>query len=273
MKRAKVFLVSLFFITALSIFLYSQNHWISMDQYVVQSSNLPQNFDDFKIVHLSDLHGQSFGKNQSYLLKKIHTFKPDLIAITGDLFDASSTIEASFNLIEQLTDYPVYFVTGNHESWRSDYVALEKQLAELGVHILHNEHKIIEIGKQQIEIIGIDDPNFGDSVDNNLQVSLKESDPNSFKLLLSHRPETFEHYVEKEIDLVLSGHAHGGQFRLPFINGLVAPDQDLFPTFTEGIHTKNKTTMIISRGLGNSIIPQRLFNRPNLIQIILKADA
>ena len=141
-------------------------------------------------------------------------------------------------------------------------------MAELGVHILRNEHKIIEIGKQQIEIIGIDDPNFGDSVDNNLQVSLKESDPNSFKLLLSHRPETFEHYVEKEIDLVLSGHAHGGQFRLPFINGIVAPDQGLFPTFTEGIHTKNKTTMIISRGLGNSIIPQRLFNRPNLIQII-----
>ena len=124
-----------------------------------------------------------------------------------------------------------------------------------------------------IEIVGIDDPNFGESVDNNLQTSLKQTDSNLFKLLLSHRPETFEHYVEKEIDLVLSGHAHGGQFRIPFIGGLIVPDQGFFPTFSEGVHTKNQTTMIISRRLGNSIIPQRLFNRPNLIQIILKADA
>lgn len=273
MKKAKLFLIILFGMTALGGFLYIQNHWISIDQHVVQSSHIPQNFDGFKILHLSDLHGQSFGKNQSHLLKEINTFKPDLIAITGDLFDSSYDDEASFDLLEQLTDYPVYFVTGNHEAWHPLYETLETRLVELGVHILHNEYDIIEIDGQMIEIVGIDDPNFGESVDNNLQTSLKQTDSNLFKLLLSHRPETFEHYVEKEIDLVLSGHAHGGQFRIPFIGGLIAPDQGFFPTFSEGVHTKNQTTMIISRGLGNSIIPQRLFNRPNLIQIILKADA
>ena len=273
MKKLKIFLITLIGVMILGIFLYSQNKWISVEQITVQSTRLPHNFDGFKIMHLSDLHGQYFGKNQSDLLKKINTFKPDLIAITGDLFDSSYDDEASFSLIEQLSDYPVYFVTGNHEAWESNFEQLEARLVQMGVRLLHNENETLEINGQSIELIGIDDPDFGSSVDNNLRVALQESESNKFKILLSHRPEAFETYVESNVDLVLSGHAHGGQFRLPFIGGLVAPNQGLFPEFSEGTHTKNQTTMIISRGLGNSIIPQRLFNRPHLIEITLKTGA
>ncbi|AMC08494.1 metallophosphoesterase [Turicibacter sp. H121] len=273
MKKLKIFLITLISFMILSIFLYSQNKWISLEQITVQSTRLPKNFDGFKIMHLSDLHGQYFGKNQNDLLKKINTFKPDLIAITGDLFDSSYDDEASFSLIEQLSDYPVYFVTGNHEAWGNHFEALENLLTQVGVHVLQNKQETLEINGQSIELIGIDDPDFGSSVDNNLRVALQESESDKFKLLLSHRPEAFEIYVKSNIDLVLSGHAHGGQFRLPFIGGLVAPNQGLFPEFSEGTHTKNQTTMIISRGLGNSIIPQQLFNRPHLIEITLKAGA
>ena len=164
-------------------------------------------------------------------------------------------------------------MTGNHEAWINQYDKLEQRLLELGVHILRNESISLEINNQTIELIGIDDPDFGASVDNNLTKTLKTTATDSYKILLSHRPEAFETYVASGVNLVLSGHAHGGQFRFPFIGGLVAPDQGFFPEFEEGIHTKNQTTMIISRGLGNSIIPQRLFNRPHLIEITLKADA
>ncbi|MEE0880578.1 MAG: metallophosphoesterase, partial [Turicibacter sp.] len=173
----------------------------------------------------------------------------------------------------QLNHYPIYFVTGNHEAWINHYDELEKKLLELGVHILRNESISLEINNQYIELIGIDDPEFGVSVDNNLTKTLKTTVTDSYKILLSHRPEAFKTYVSSGVNLVLSGHAHGGQFRLPVIGGLVAPNQGFFPEFEEGIHTKHQTTMIISRGLGNSIIPQRLFNRPHLIEITLKADA
>lgn len=273
MKKLKKFLIVLIGMIVIGAFFYSQNKWINVESVTVHSARIPQNFDEFKIMHISDLHGQYFGKNQSNLLKKIDTFKPDIIAITGDLFDSSYDDEASFNLIEQLSDYPIYFVTGNHEAWDGHYKELEMHLVELGVHILHNEHQLLEIGGQSIELVGINDPAFGETVDNNLSVALKGTNHDNFKLLLSHRPETFETYINSDVDLVLSGHAHGGQFRIPFLGGLVAPDQGLFPKFEDGIHTKNNTTMIISRGLGNSIIPQRLLNRPHLIEIILKADA
>lgn len=210
MKKLKVFLITLIGVMILGIFLYSQNKWISIEQITVHSTRLPQNFDGFKIMHLADLHGQYFGKNQSDLLKKINNFKPDLIAVTGDLFDSSYDDEASFSLIEQLSDYPVYFVTGNHEAWESNFKQLEARLIQMGVRLLQNEHETLEINGQSIELVGIDDPDFGSSVDNNLRIALQGSDSNKFKLLLSHRPEAFENYVESEIDLVLSGHAHGG---------------------------------------------------------------
>ena len=272
-KKLKLMLVTFIEVIIVGGFLYSQNKWIFTEQITIHSSQLQQNFNEFKIVHLSDLHGQSFGKNQHHLVTKINTFKPDIIAITGDLFDSSYDDEVSFTLIEQLKHYPIYFVTGNHEAWINHYNKLEQRLLELGVHILRNESISLEINNQTIALIGIDDPEFGVSVDNNLTKTLKTTATDSYKILLSHRPEAFETYVTSGVNLVLSGHAHGGQFRFPFIGGLVAPDQGFFPEFEEGIHTKNQTTMIISRGLGNSIIPQRLFNRPHLIEITLKADA
>ena len=147
-----------------------------------------------------------------------------------------------------------------------------------GVQILdHNKVKLIK-GKGKIEILGVSDPDFltSDYMDGTDSSKMKEhlkglSDDSVFQILLSHRPELFDLYAKENIDLIFSGHAHGGQFRIPFIGGLVAPDQGLFPKYTSGVYTQNQSTMIVSRGLGNSIIPIRIFNRPEIAAVTLQS--
>ncbi|HKL42806.1 MAG TPA: metallophosphoesterase, partial [Clostridia bacterium] len=122
-----------------------------------------------------------------------------------------------------------------------------------------------------IDIIGLKDPDFHTS--NDLEDQLMNlSEENNFQILLSHRPELINLYSKEKIDLIFSGHAHGGQFRLPFIGGIIAPDQGLFPEYTSGLYVKDKSTLIVSRGLGNSIIPLRLFNQPEIIVLTIKND-
>ena len=157
-----------------------------------------------------------------------------------------------------------------------EYADLKMGLAEAGVTVLENQKVQITREGESITLMGIDDPSFredylfGDSESiarqalENLQ---NESD--GYTVLLSHRPELFDLYVETEIDLVFSGHAHGGQFRLPFVGGLVAPNQGFFPKFDAGQFTEENTTMIVSRGVGNSIIPIRFNNRPEIILVTL----
>lgn len=204
--------------------------------------------------------------------------KPDLIVFTGDLIDSRRYNEKpSLTLIEQLVDLaPVYYVTGNHE-WKSGkYEALEEKLKKLGVHILKNETITITNGSDEIYITGLDDPTFSNEnseseiMEQFLTEAARNFHPNQFHILLSHRPELFPLYAEYGFDLVFSGHAHGGQFRLPFIGGLVAPNQGLFPKYTADDHHIGQTTMIVSRGLGNSIIPVRIFNRPEIVVVTLQ---
>ena len=173
---------------------------------------------------------------------------------------------------------PCYYVTGNHEARVSEYDDLKNGLTELGIIILEDERIYLDQNGETITLIGINDPSFksdylfGDSetvVATHLQELMNESD--SFTLLLSHRPELFEIYVNNEVDLVLSGHAHGGQFRLPFVGGLVAPNQGLFPKYDAGLYTEENTNMIVSRGIGNSILPFRFNNRPEVILIELQS--
>ena len=156
---------------------------------------------------------------------------------------------------------------------------INSTLTEKGVIILDNEFDKITINDESIIILGMKDPSFypkeisADQTSYNLKETMdKIGNTNSFKLLLSHRPELFETYVENDVDLVLTGHAHGGQIRIPFIGGLIAPDQGLFPKYTGGIFTKNNTSMIVSRGIGNSIFPFRINNRPELVIITLNGE-
>lgn len=212
------------------------------------------------------------------LIKKVKSIQPDIITITGDLIDSKSyDAEVSLQVIRELVkEYPVYFVTGNHEKWSGQYNNLEKELKKHHVTVLRNEHINIQKDGQEIYLLGIDDPEFtsgnhneGSIVKNEIAKAKNEVNPDGYKVLLSHRPEFLNVYTEEKIDLVLSGHAHGGQVRLPFIGGLVAPNQGILPKYTASLYEKQNTSMIVSRGLGNSIIPQRIFNRPEIVVVQL----
>ncbi|KEK22422.1 metallophosphoesterase [Bacillus gaemokensis] len=275
-KRISIIIATLI---GISTFSYLQNNLLSVNKISITSSKIPTNFKGFKIVQLSDLHSKKFGDKQEVLIEKVKSLKPDIIAITGDLIDSKRyDAEASLEVIKQLVQhYPVYFVTGNHEAWSGRYASLEKKLKQYNVSVLRNEHIRIQKDGQEIYILGIDDPTFTvENSDGNDEMTTITNeiikvtnviDPVGFKVLLSHRPEHFQAYAEHQIDVVLTGHAHGGQVRLPFIGGLVAPNQGVLPKYTAGLYKEGVTSMIVNRGLGNSIIPQRIFNRPEIVVV------
>ncbi|MGH0943839.1 metallophosphoesterase [Bacillus mycoides] len=277
-KKTKRIILIIGILVGISIFLYLQNNLISITEVKITSSKIPSSFKGFKILQISDLHNKKFGDNQETLIQKVKSINPDIIAITGDLIDSKSyDPEVSMELIRELVKkYPVYFVTGNHEKWSGKYNDLEKELKQHHVTVLRNEHVSIQIGGQDIHILGIDDPEFvtgnrdeGNVAKDEIIKAKFEMQPDTYNVLLSHRPEFLTEYADEQIDLVLSGHAHGGQVRLPFIGGLVAPNQGILPTYTAGLYEKQNTSMVVSRGLGNSIIPQKIFNRPELVVVQL----
>ncbi len=277
-KKTKRIILVIGILVSFSIFLYVQNNLISITEVKITSNKIPSSFKGFKILQISDLHNKKFGDSQETLIQKVKIINPDIIAITGDLIDSKSyDSEVSMELIRELVKkYPVYFVTGNHEKWSGKYNDLEKELKKHHVTVLRNEHVSIQKGEQKINLLGIDDPEFvtgnrdeGNVVKDEIIKAKFEMQPDTYNVLLSHRPEFLTEYADEQIDLVLSGHAHGGQIRLPFIGGLVAPNQGVLPTYTADLYEKQNTSMVVSRGLGNSIIPQRIFNRPELVVVQL----
>jgi hypothetical protein len=227
--------------------------------------------DSFSLVHLSDLHNKSFGTDNKKLLEKIASANPDLVVITGDIIDSSrGGSEQALNLIRGLKEKtPVYFVPGNHEKWSGSYPVLKAKLRLAGAIILENEVVLLENQEgRKIFLAGVDDPDFSnlEKWQENLN-TLSTKTENYFTVLLSHRPERFEDYVAGAFNLVLAGHAHGGQWRLPLIGGLVAPNQGLLPKYDAGLYQKVTSAMLVSRGLGNSLMPLRLFNLPEIISI------
>lgn len=277
-NHKKRWIYTFFAIIFISIFIYYQNNSIVTTEYTVESNRLPQNFDRYKIVQLTDLHNKSFGKDQSRLVSRIEKIQPHVIFFTGDLIDSNRyNEEPSFTLMKNLVRIaPVYYVTGNHE-WRSGNIeSLSTYLSEIGVNVLRNSSIDIIEGTEKIQIIGVDDPAHVEEtyeeytrLETNIIDSMSESDNDSFRILLSHRPEFFSLYTKYELDLIFSGHAHGGQFRIPFFGGIIAPNQGLFPEYTSGLHKTENTSMIVNRGLGNSIVPIRIFNRPEIVVVTL----
>lgn len=274
-KKVKIFII---IFICLGVFFYYQNNFIKITRLEIKSKEIPQEFSDYKILHLSDLHNKSFGKNQKKLVENIRTIKPDLIVFTGDIIDRRWYDEKpSVLLMNEITKIaPVYYVTGNHELWSGKFDSLEKKLKDTGVNILRNEQKVVKKGYSQIHIIGIDDPVINSSykteervIDEEIQEAIGKKYNNEYKILLSHRPEKFHIYSKNNIDLILCGHAHGGQVRLPFIGGIIAPNQGFLPKYTSGAYVDGNSTMIVSIGLGNSLAPFRIFNRPEIGVITL----
>ena len=269
-KRKKLRLIVLLILVALIVWIFWANKALQVNYITVTSENLPKNFDGYKIAHVSDLHNTEFGEDNEKLIELIRRESPDIIAITGDIIDSARTDAAVDFVKEAIKIAPCYYVTGNHEAAVSKEIfeKLEITFTELGVKIMRGSEAVIEQDGEYISLIGIDDPRFAEFPESIDEVSSFDG----FKILLSHRPEFFDKYVDYGVDLVLSGHAHGGQFRLPFIGGLIAPGQGMFPEYDAGMFTKDGTTMIVSRGIGNSIIPVRFNNRPELVLVTLECE-
>jgi len=279
MKKRKIIILSIIIICLLLIYFYYENTTLKTTNYTISSSKIPNEFNDYKIIQISDYHNERSNRLNKYLIDELKKEQPDIIGITGDFVDPYKiSIDPSINLIKKIKEIaPIYYVSGNHEAESSNYEKIKNKLGEQGVIILENETKIIEKENSKINLIGINDPKMAreksvdDSTIINKELEISNYNEKLFSILLSHRPEVFRTYVENNIDLVLTGHAHGGQIRIPFIGGIVAPNQGLFPKYTSGLFTENNTNMIISRGIGNSILPFRINNRPELVVITLKA--
>ena len=255
------------------------NTALELNTYSIRSERIPEEFYGFRIAHISDLHNTEIGKGNEKLLNMLGKAQPDLIAITGDLIDSRNTkLSVALDFVEKAMEIaPCYYVAGNHESRIKEYDVLKSGMEAAGVVVLENELVEISAGEATITLLGMKDPSFpmelkDDSMEANVLSLLNSFWPedDSYKILLSHRPELIDTYAVREADLVLSGHAHGGQFRLPLIGGLYAPQQGWFPKYDAGLIEKDGTNMIVSRGIGNSLFPFRVNNRPEVVLVQLE---
>lgn len=253
---------------------YWQNATVDRHRLVFSCATLPKAFDGFTILHLSDLH---FGTDSPARRKALSLKygRPDLIAVTGDLLDCyrPEYLQAASEWIKRAARLaPVYFVPGNHEAqMEGDYSAAQLALRRAGAILLEDRGVLLKRGEETIGLYGVRDPRFLESEEEFSAVlnRLSQSKP-GFSILLSHRPERLAQYAKEGFSLVLSGHAHGGQVRLPGIGGLYAPNQGIFPQYTSGWYPLGKTKMVVSRGIGNSHHCPRLFDLPEAATIVLR---
>ncbi|MGM0896291.1 MAG: metallophosphoesterase [Bacillota bacterium] len=273
-------LIALLFVALLLVgFAWVNNKWLVTTEYTIQSENLPETFAGKRIVQVSDLHNAEFGNKQKSLLKKVEEADPDVIFITGDLIDSNRyDLERSLAAVDGLVEMSeVYFVIGNHEvsSNRLDDEIIPA-LEERGVEVLRNRSVMWEENGEALRIAGIDDPLM------DVYLHEEEFTRNSiaeaglgeeFTLLLAHRPEHLQTYEREGVDAVFSGHAHGGQIRIPGLGGLIAPGQGWFPAMTEGVFESGETQLVLSRGLGNSGFPLRIFNLPEIVVVTLENES
>ena len=237
-----------------------ENRQLSLTTYRIRSPKIPPAFSGWRLVHLSDPHNTQFGEGNNQLLELLRSLKPDLICLTGDLLDSyAPQVDLAASWVERTQAIaPLYYVTGNHEA----------RLLEAPEP--HHD-------RESLNIIGLDDPYFAsllppDPQRIELSNLARHLDPQRFNIVLCHRPELFSLYAQAGCDLVLTGHAHGGQIRCwPFPNGLLAPNQGFWPRYTAGLYTQRSTHMLVSRGLGDSLLPLRINNRPQVIVIELLA--
>ena len=279
LNKKTVLIVSVLVILCLGIWTLWGNIALEVNEYEIVSDRIPEAFAGFRIAQVSDLHNKDFGEGYGQLLTLLSQINPDIIVVTGDLIDSRQTdLDVALEFAWQAGKIArVYYVSGNHEARVPEYEDLKTGLVKAGVVILENQKVQITREGESITLMGIEDPSFqedylfGDSESVARQaIENLQNESDGYTILLSHRPELFDLYVETEMDLVFSGHAHGGQFRLPFIGGLVAPNQGFFPKYDAGQFTEENTTMIVSRGVGNSIIPIRFNNRPEIVLVTLR---
>lgn len=263
-------------------FILWDNLSVQTTVYHIYDETLPRGFEDYKIAQISDLHNAKFGGDNTALVEILEKQRPDAIVFTGDLVDSRHTdLNKAVTFAERAAKIaPCYYVTGNHEARLAPrlYEELEQKLSNSGVTILRGRAETLVSKGDTLKLIGVDDPDFAEDSMFGLSEGIVSTEIQNagaggeYTILLSHRPELFETYAEQNINLAFCGHAHGGQVRLPLIGGLIAPGQGLFPKYDSGVFEQGDTTMVVSRGVGNSILPVRLYNRPEVVIAVLHAQ-
>lgn len=269
-NRKKIILtISLIIVAVLILLAFDRR--LQTTNYTIESDQIST---PIRLALVTDFHSNNYGKGGSKVIDAISKQSPDIVLLGGDIFDSEIPHDEAKAFLQSISAmYQCYYVTGNHEYWSEDVEELRAFVASLGITVLDGKCSTVSVKGQKLNICGIDDPVYSyDTAYAQLEAVSKESNNGYYTVLLSHRPEMIDEYARYDFDLVLSGHAHGGQFRIPYIiNGLYAPNQGLFPKYAAGMYQTGDLTMIVSRGLDKqSIKLPRLFNRPELAIIDLK---
>jgi len=251
---------------------YSLDNDLEVTRETVRLKGLPRAFSGFNVCHLTDLHSREFDKGNASLLSLIAESRPDAIAVTGDMVDRLNPDESVFlKLCEGLSRIaPTYFVTGNHEIDGLHGLGIVGDVARRGVNCMDNRSVTLERNGQSIRIAGVGEHKFYGNA--GLKAALQGVSEDDFTLLLSHHPEQMDAFTQKKVDLVLAGHTHGGQIRLPFMGAIFAPTQGMFPRYISGLYQEDRTAMYISRGLGSSTFPIRRDCPPEMAFLTLEPD-
>ena len=251
---------------------------IEVNTHKITSERIPTEFNGFKIAHISDFHNR---KKYERILDCLKKSEADIIVITGDFIDSRKTkTQISLGFAKELVKIaPCYYIAGNHEARISEYAEFRQALTELGVNVLDDQKVFLEQAGQSVVLAGVSDLDFPTEIvfsDRNAAMRYKLSgltNDETFTILLSHRPEFFETYHQSGAELVLCGHVHGGQIRIPFVGGLFTPDQGFFPKYDSGVYRQDNTCMVVSRGIGNSLFPLRVNNPPEVVLVELRCDS
>lgn len=270
MKKRKVTSITIFLCLGILIIVgfVGYDNTLSISRYKIKTKKIK---NDIKIVQISDFHNDLYGENQKELIEKIDIEKPDLIFITGDIMYETQTIDNTNLLLKNIKKIaPIYYVTGNHEYSDEKLDVLFKLLKKYNIKSLFDDSVIIKVNNEKVRISGLDDSEgyryWDRETTSKERLANLKSDNQRLHLLLSHRPELADEYAKNNFDVVFTGHAHGGQIRVPgILKGVIAPNQGLLPKYTRGTYKLNdKTTMVVSAGLIRNQVP-RIFNKPDLV--------
>lgn len=241
-----------------------------VQKYMIRSSKIRSSI---KLGVISDLHGTKYGKHQERLINKINEQAPDVLLFVGDIIDERCDSSGIEDLLKGIKQYQSFYVMGNHEVGADKEDEIKELMKKYNVHVISSTQEIIDIKDSKVSFYGIDDHTSYTSMDEftqDFKRSYQQVDPSIYSIMLSHRPYLIDLYEKSSFDLIVSGHAHGGQWRIPYLlNGLFAPDEWVFPKYAGGLYDLNKTQLLVGRGLVKNLIP-RFFNPPELVMIELK---
>lgn len=262
---------------------------LEVTKYVVENKKVPKEFDGYNIVQISDLHSKLFGENNKKLIQKIKSLNPDIVVVTGDLIDGeNNNYNVALDFMKEISKlYRVYYIIGNHEQkslikkYKDEYKDYFNKLHQIDFINLDNNKVEIVKGDSNINLYGLTVPYscykylFDNQETTSIDIDFLEEklgkvDREQFNILLAHTPFYFDEYEKWGADLTLCGHVHGGIVRLPIVGGLLSPDRKFFPKYDLGEYTKNKSTMIVSKGLGGSKVLIRVNCKPEIVNIKLK---